>query len=80
MKCTKCGQVLKSKDCCRTGKQHFLFNWVGGGYNDTHADDAEDACRKAALVNPSLVPEPASFRLYTYEGAEHENRSWDPYD
>jgi hypothetical protein len=76
--CPSCGQEINSTDCCRTGANHYIFNWLGGGYNSTWADSPEDAVRKCSLG--SLKVDPTTVRPYTYEESERMNRAYGPYD
>lgn len=66
--CNHCGAELDSAICCMTGSNHYMFTWVGGGFNETHADSADHAYKKVLLQRKAsgskLVPAKGSFKLF----------------
>jgi hypothetical protein len=66
-KCFACGMIAGSEDCCKIGKKRYLFNWIGGGWNDTHANTIRDARNKVLKrsVGKQWKPDLNSFRPFT---------------
>lgn len=69
----------------KSGEKHWMFNWVGGGYNTVFAKTKAEALRKArAMGKPNvsrgggmtvtLVPDAKSFRAYS--SRDPDTRSW----
>lgn len=81
-KCSHCGAEADSAICCRTGANHYMFEWCGGGFNETHADSAEEAYEKVlaqreASGGSSLKPLRGSFRLFDSKEYDRLLSHWD---
>jgi len=65
--CNRCGQPQNSETCCGTGKVRYLFNWIGGGWNETNADTKAEAYQKVLDYQDGkrLQPQKDSFRIFT---------------
>lgn len=64
------------------GKNMYLWNWVGGGYNNCRADSREEALEKAHAMAEGTtlkVAEP-TLRECTMAELNAEEKRWGPYD
>ena len=74
-------KYLQNKD----GEYNWLFNWIGGGFNDTWAKTKEEAIAKVEKereeikkkypTHVELKADPKSFRKATQESADAQNRA-----
>jgi len=69
MKCFRCGLEQESANCCRTGKNRYLFNWIGNGWNETNANTKDEAYKKVLIRSKGkpYQPKKGSFRMFTLE-------------
>ena len=44
-------------------KQLFVWNWIGGGYNQTYAVDANEAVKEAKRIWPSGKVDMSTLRV-----------------
>lgn len=55
------------------GEKLYLFNFIGGGFNDVWAKTKAEAIKKAKSLY-SIPVNPASFRTCTFEQYQEQNR------
>ena len=69
---------------------HYIFNWIGGGFNDIHGDTREEAIANATefgkpreyrpgKFTKGLVPDAGTFREWTIEELDALCRAY-PFD
>lgn len=82
IKCNHCGAEEYSAICCRTGANRYMFEWCGGGFNETHADSPEQAYEKvlaqrALSKGSTLKPREGSFKLFDAKEYDRRLAYWD---
>ena len=68
----------------KEGQYNYLFNWIGGGFNDVWAFNVKEArniikkqCKDSEIKYPThvkLVADPKSFRKATRKMSDEQNR------
>lgn len=56
------------------GEYLWLFNWKSGGFNDVWAKTKSQAIKKVR-EDFSLIPNPDTFRVCTYDEYQKQNRA-----
>ena len=73
-------KLLRDKD----GRYNYLFNWIGGGFNDVWAFNVKEAreivkkrreeAEKKYPLNVKLVADPKSFKRATRKMSDEQNK------
>lgn len=68
----------------KNGRYNYLFNWIGGGFNDVWAFNVKEArqivkkereeSEKKNTTHVKLVADPKSFRKATRKMSDEQNR------
>jgi len=58
-----------------SGQYRWLFNWVGGGFNDSWGETKDEAVKNATDITCKLVPNRETFRKATRATYDAQNRA-----